>query len=219
MKKAILLLMITVVTFNVGCIEKIDEDKITDNEKEEEILDLDESELVFDFIYDLRKIQWGMTMEGVIKNEEATLSEQYKKEALIYNNIEVVNYDTKLIYSFNEDDELYRATYLFIHEYEDRLKHFYIDDFMNLKNKLTEKYGDPIFYKEIGLEEEDLSDISKLNRLLTEGDIALIGRWETDRTEIVMELNTYNDEDNISFYIDYFSKDIEHRSYNFNEDL
>jgi hypothetical protein len=211
MKKAILFLIITVLMLNVGCIEKITEDK-----KEEE-MDLDKSELVFDFDYDLRKIQWGMTIEGVRKNEEATLSGQHKTESLIYKNIEVVNYDADLIYDFNENGKLYKATYLFIHEYEDSLKLFYIDDFMNLKSILTEKYGEPEYYNEIGLEEKYHEDTEKTNSLLIEGSITLRARWETDRTDIFLELSSYDGD--IYLYIDYFSKDIEHRSYDFNEDL
>lgn len=211
MKKAILFLIITVLMLNVGCIEKITEDK-----KDEE-MNLDETELVFDFDYDLRKIQWGMTIEGVRKNEEATLSGQHKTESLIYKNIEVVNYDADLIYDFNENGKLYKATYLFTHEYEDRLKLFYIDDFMNLKSILTEKYGEPEYYNEIGLEEKYHEDTEKTNSLLIEGNITLRARWETDRTDIFLELSSYDGD--IYLYIDYFSKDIEHRSYDFNEDL
>jgi len=180
-------------------------------------MDLDKSEHVFAFDYDLRKIQWGMTIEGVRKNEEATLSGQHKTESLIYKNIEVVNYDADLIYDFNENGKLYKATYLFIHEYEDSLKLFYIDDFMNLKSILTEKYGEPEYYNEIGLEEKYHEDTEKTNSLLIEGSITLRARWETDRTDIFLELSSYDGD--IYLYIDYFSKDIEHRSYDFNEDL
>ena len=67
--------------------------------------------------FDLRKVNWGMSKEDVIKSEQPLQYEQKNDGDIVFSNITVDNLIIKLVYSF-KNERLSDATYYISYKYQ-----------------------------------------------------------------------------------------------------
>jgi len=88
--------------------------------------------------YDFRKTNWGMSKEQVRATEE--WEPDLEEHTILSYKVTVSEKDFECAYLFLED-KLYGSRYLFLEEHAN--KNLYIDDYEELKEVLTKKYGKP----------------------------------------------------------------------------
>jgi hypothetical protein len=87
---------------------------------------------------DVRQVSFGMTKEQVKEKEIAEKVEE-SKTAIVYK-VTLLKTDYTLCYFFNSNGKLYQAVYNISETYSNPQD--YIDHYLSLFAKLTEKYGD-----------------------------------------------------------------------------
>lgn len=154
---------------------------------------------------DFRSIRWGMTEDEVI-SLEGTPDYTGKPEG---QEARYIGYDTTLMgnkvilaYYFGPDG-LYEARYVWAESHNNEI--MYIEDYDNVRDQLTKKYGDPWYDEEIWDStgnKEYYSD--KKGKALSFGHLSYETDYRTSRTDIVMHMSADNYE--VNFYIFYRSR-------------
>ena len=88
-------------------------------------------------------------------------------------------------YTFLED-KLYNSGYMFIGKHTN--ENLYIDDYENLKETLTEKYGKPKTDKMTWVDDLFKDDKSEWGFAISLGDLSYRSTWETPTTYITLVL-------------------------------
>lgn len=164
--------------------------------------------------YDFRKTTWGMSKEEVRAAESKELYYEGNSNighSIVYE-IKIGNKDYGCIYVFLED-KLYNGGYVFNEEHTN--KNDYIDDYEELKEILTEKYGKPDEKKLWSLHDRGemywkddsyRDDRSRWGMAISKGDLAYGSIWETPTTDIELILD--GDNYDVSLRIRYISKEL-----------
>ena len=156
--------------------------------------------------YDFRKTTWGMNEEQVKATEEREVGYEGNSVsgyALGYEvEIDVNNY---YCYYLFLENKLYQGRYMLNEKHVN--KNLYIDDYEELKEVLTKKYGNPINKNEIYWED----DLFKDNKVdwglaISVGDLYYFSGWETPITKISLELD--GDNYKIRLILIYESKEL-----------
>lgn len=133
--------------------------------------------------FDLRKLNWGMTMDEVSKAEtlklDSKIGGQLKYTAVID------NIDFTLLYTFKEE-RLYKAVYTCKETYLNG--NDYIADYNTLKGKLEKKYGAPKTTDKVWKSEQYKDDEADLGKAIGEGKLYYHTRWQNDRSTIDLKL-------------------------------
>ncbi len=155
--------------------------------------------------YDFRKTNWGMSMEEVAEAENA-LELQYGESPLPGESYEtrVGSLDCYINYYYI-GDKLTSAEYEF--SYEATLEYLCINNYSHLKEKLVEKYGEPIRDKDIWIDDLYKDNPKNWGRAVTRNHLLRYAQWETPSTRITIIL-TGDEYGNIALKIKYRSQRI-----------
>mgnify|MGYP001081421307 CR=1 FL=1 len=154
-------------------------------------------------VYDFRKTNWGMSKEQIKATEDK--KPDFEADTMLGYDITISEKDFACIYSFLED-KLYNSGYFFTGGHAN--KNLYIDDYKELKEILTKKYGKP--KTDIpGLWKNDLykDDRSHWGMAISVGHLAYGALWETSTTKIDLMLS--GDNYKIKLVLSYTSKELE----------
>ena len=154
-------------------------------------------------VYDFRKTNWGMSKEEVRAAEAK--KPDFEANTILGYKVKVNGKDFRCVYSFLED-KLYNSGYFFTGEHTN--KNLYIDDYKELKEILTKKYGKPKMDIP-GLWKNDLykDDKSHWGMAISVGHLAYGASWETSTTKISLMLS--GDNYKIELVLSYTSKELE----------
>jgi hypothetical protein len=152
-------------------------------------------------VYDFRKTNWGMSKEQVKATEDK--KPDFEADDRLFYNLKINGDDYICVYRFLED-KLYSGSYRFTVKHVN--KNRYIDDYKELKEILTKKYG-----KLISDEIKWKNDLYKDNKsewgmAISVGDLEYWTYWETSTTEICLLLT--GDNYKITLDIHYYSKKL-----------
>ena len=100
-------------------------------------------------LYNFRTSNWGDSKEDVLNHEKETQLKQTGPS--LTGNVMVYGLDSFVTYNFNSD-QLVRGIYMFYLDYSDTKE--YISKYDELKNTVSQLYGDPIYVNENATDEE-----------------------------------------------------------------
>ena len=152
---------------------------------------------------DFRNAKWGDSPEDVKKHEKIVLSED---NGALTGECRILNYNTAVIYIFNDAEKLIGGSYLFFPN-ESKSAGMYLSTYQELKEALAEEYGTPI--KDIirPLETQDYIDFWGEEEALRSKAIEYEAHWETETTTIGLSLSAA-DRYNIALGILYIDKGL-----------
>ena len=153
--------------------------------------------------YDFRKTNWGMSKEQVKATEDKKPG--FETDTKLGYEVKIGRYKFACMYSFLEN-KLYESGYIFTGKHTN--KNLYIDDYEELKETLTKKYGKPKMDIP-GLWKNDLykDDKSHWGIAISVGHLVYGASWETSTTKI--ELMLWGDNYKINLTLFYTSKELE----------
>lgn len=150
---------------------------------------------------DFRNTIWEMSKKQVkIIEEEKWIYEN--SDGLFYK-VKIDKYDCYCGYYFLED-KLYRSAYIFTEEHIN--KNAYIEDYENLKELLTKKYGKAAWENVIWIDDFYKDIKGNWGTAVARGDLRYVVTWETPTTLVQMKLEGENYE--IILNIEYYSKEL-----------
>jgi len=153
--------------------------------------------------YDFRETTWGTSKEQVKATEDGKPG--IEDDTSLAYKATINGKEFACTYSFLED-KLYAGGYIFIGEHTN--ENLYIEDYEDMKETLTKKYGKP--KTEIpGLWNNDLykDDKSNWGKAISMGHLVYGASWETSTTRIDFLL--WGDNYNIKLALYYTSKELE----------
>ena len=152
---------------------------------------------------DFRNSRWGMKKDKVLSTEKNKPTEA-AAVGLFFVTIhtgEIAGLKAQYLYYFL-DDVLVRGGYTFREKHYNKNK--YIDDYNNLKEILTRKYGSPTTSNTRWYKDHYKDRPQYHGRAVSMGELVFVSNWETDRTLIFLILT--GDNFNISMVLQYNSK-------------
>lgn len=141
----------------------------------------------------VRKTKWGMTKKEVISSEsiKPLLNDS---DGLAYK-VKLAGIENYLFYFFNSDGKLLAAAYNISEKYAS--ENSYLSDYLNLLEKLQEKYGegtaDMEWSNELFKDEKQ-----KWGLAISAEHLKISHKWETDDTNIMMVISGKNYEVSVS---------------------
>jgi hypothetical protein len=147
--------------------------------------------------YDFRKTNWGMSKEQVKATEDK--KPDLEDDTLIAYKVKIDAKDFVCVYNFLED-KLYHSGYCFVGEHIN--ENLYIDDYEELKETLTKKYGKPKTEKVIWKNDLYKNDKSEWGFAISLGDLVYVAQWETSTTIIGLYLSGDNYEIGLNLFYD-----------------
>lgn len=153
--------------------------------------------------FDFRRARWGMSKEDVkIRSKDGDI--KYDDDKLLIYQVVIDTKKFDVVYIFS-DNILVRAKYLLKEKYAN--DNTYVDECLNLKNDLTEKYGKP--YKENTYNSDNLyKDFSERGMAYATERRATFAQWNNNGDIINILLNGKNYKLNCG--IEYVGKKYEH---------
>jgi len=152
--------------------------------------------------YDFRKANWGMSVEQVKATEKNKIVLEDEK-TLATGRVQVDGKECIYVYYFLED-KLYRAAYGFMEKHTNENLH--IDDYEDLKEILTKKYGKPVLDKVTWKNDLFKSDKQNWGTAISIGHLDYFSSWETSTTFISLGLN--GDNYKINLTLGYYSREL-----------
>jgi len=164
--------------------------------------------------FDFRKSNWGMTIEQVKASEDKKpdFEGEVTSGFVLSYEVQIDSKDYYCVYFFLED-KLYNSGYAFSKNHTN--KNDYIQDYEELKELLTKKYGKPSKKKLLSLyDREEIywgyelykDDEGDWGLAISVGELSYVSIWETPTTEIELILDGDNYE--INLRIIYISKEL-----------
>ena len=152
--------------------------------------------------YDFRNTNWGMSKEEV-RLAERRNPDFETDNGLVYKVI-IDKYDCYCVYYFLEN-KLYMSAYRFNEEHNN--KNAYIEDYENLKELLTKKYGKPT-WENVNWKDDFYKDIKgNWGLAVARGDLEYTITWEDPITTVQMRLT--GESYKIDLIIAYYSNELE----------
>lgn len=152
--------------------------------------------------YDFRKANWGMSVEQVKATEKNKIVLEDEK-TLATGRVQVDGKECIYVYYFLED-KLYRAAYGFMEKHTN--KNLHIDDYEDLKEILTKKYGKPVFDKVTWRNDLFKNSRQDWGTAISMGHLEYFSSWETSTTYINLGLD--GDNYKISLTLGYYSIEL-----------
>lgn len=142
--------------------------------------------------YDFRNVNWKMSLVDVLESEN--IQQIYIDKDSIWYKPTIYNMKTLLSYDFTEDNELYKATYVFLDGYDNKTA---IQKYFTVKEFICEEYGNkthnPSDY--VWYDNYYKDDSSKHYLAVLRKDLLLINHWVKNNTKVTLTL--YANEDTI----------------------
>lgn len=132
---------------------------------------------------DFRAASWGMSMRQV-KHVEKGKPSLRDRESLVYKGT-LADLQSDIVYHF-VDDQLVEGKYVITHRHWER--DGWIEAFENLKNLLSQKYGEPVIDETRWANHQFEHSASQRGLALAMGHLSYACAWETERTVIGMKL-------------------------------
>jgi len=153
--------------------------------------------------YDFRETTWGMSKEQVKATEDKKPG--IEDDSSLAYKVTIKEKEFACAYSFLED-KLYAGGYIFIGEHTN--ENLYIEDYEDIKETLTKKYGNPETEMP-GLWKNDLykDDKNYWGKAISMGHLVYGASWETSTTRI--DILLWGDNYNIKLALYYTSKELE----------
>ena len=151
--------------------------------------------------YDFKKMNWGMSQEQVKATEDK--KPDYEDNTALGYKVKINEKDFYCGYNFLED-KLYTSGYVFTGEHTN--ENLYINDYKELKETLTKKYGKPILDKVVWKNDLYKNDEQNWGMAISVGHLIYGVSWETSTTNISLMLS--GDNFKISLVIIYDSKEL-----------
>ena len=130
---------------------------------------------------DFRNMKWGMTKDEVIK-AQGTGYRETDKGTLYYTRVREEEYPADAEYTF-KDDKLVMGIFYITHNKED--KPVTIDDYNELTDQLSARFGTPVLKEQYYSSEEDKTDdTSKQAELILNNKLQLRTGWGLNGTEL-----------------------------------
>ena len=194
--------------------EKSEETEDVKEETEKETKDSDEK-------YDFKKFHWGDKEEDIIAIEgEPDIKDkmlQYDAYYLAYEDVSVAGKEAILAYYFSDDEGLFTTKYILTTRHSN--ENLYIDDYNDIVDALTKKYGSPDINTDIWSDNSKKDYYSsRKGDALSYGYLTYYTLWtELPKTSIVMIMSADNYE--VSTSIEFGSKDISVGEADFSDDF
>lgn len=134
-------------------------------------------------VQDFRETAWGMSRSQV-KHTESLRLESQDSESLVYKGA-LAGLESDVVYHF-ADDRLVEGHYVMKHDHWER--EGYIEAYANLKNLLTQKYGEPVIDETKWSNSQFEHTESQWGLALAMGQLSYMCAWQTERTLISMKL-------------------------------
>lgn len=131
-----------------------------------------------------------------------------ESNGLVYEGAYVAGFDANIYYYFNVNGGLYQSIYQFTHDHANETE--FIRDYEEIREQLTEKYGEPSEDEEYWFDDLYKDDPSDWGMAIITGDLAYMTEWNTKDTTIRMILEGDNYEQ--SFIIAYISNTVSNES-------
>ncbi|MBK9949205.1 MAG: hypothetical protein IPP12_18775 [Nitrospira sp.] len=151
--------------------------------------------------FDFRKATWGMTKEQVRTAEIAHLETQ--NDTLLVYSDKVAGKDVRIGYIFM-GDQLVRSKYVFFEKHTNW--NLFINDYLEIKEILTKKYGQPVEDKPVWSNELYRDDPKSWGTAVGVGHLRFVSNWDTPTTSILHVL--MGDNFKISLVTEYASKEL-----------
>ena len=195
MKKGLLILLLcgSLVISGCGGAKKDSSDPVSIQETETQ----KETEMNGDF----RSATWGIDKESVRKLEGEPLQEN--DSGMVYLD-EVATYPVDVFYNFS-DGKLIDGLYTFTQTHSN--DNLYYDDYKNLVEIYTQKYGEPAKQAEQWSDELYKGNKTKIGMAVSAGHVMFASFWETESTEV--SVNLYGDNFKIYLTALYVDKNYE----------
>lgn len=150
-------------------------------------------------VYDVRKVNWGMSRSTVENIETAA---RLKDVDVLAYNVKLAGLDTLLVYDFFQD-ELSSVRYVFVNQHTDNGD--FINDFDKLKDNLSKKYGKSLDDKRYF--SDDLYDDTPAEwaSALERGKLSFFTNWDNANTKVLLAL--FGDNYEVRFSLEYRGKD------------
>ncbi|OPZ58158.1 MAG: hypothetical protein BWY87_01528 [Deltaproteobacteria bacterium ADurb.Bin510] len=152
---------------------------------------------------DFREASWGMSQHQVRKTERIKPAVQ-DRESLIYKDASLANLLTDIVYHF-VDGRLVEGQYVITHRHWERSG--YIEAYENLKNLLSQKYGEPVIDEARWSNHQFEHSESQWGLAVAMGHLSYTCAWQTERTTIGMKL--WGDDLEICHEITYRERGVE----------
>ncbi|GIQ71491.1 copper amine oxidase N-terminal domain-containing protein [Xylanibacillus composti] len=134
---------------------------------------------------DFRNMKWGMSLEEVKTNEENAFLLLEKSDELLYE-ITVEQKSYALQYKFKEN-RLVEGLYLVSDLTNDNVA--YMEEFIQLRDLLTDIYGESPFSTAVWTNEEYKYQPDKWEIAAENGDMSIFNQWETPTSSIILALH------------------------------
>lgn len=152
---------------------------------------------------DFRDVNWGMSRDEVKKIEGADFI--YDEGInLAYEGAEVSTFDATIAFSFNKNDELCDAGYIFTHEHSNPTD--YIIDYGDIQNKLIKKYGTPKEAEVVWKGDLWKDNPDEWGMAVLTGELEMYTIWRTEDVDLILTLTGDNYKE--SFTLTYQSKEV-----------
>ena len=152
--------------------------------------------------YDFRKTNWGMSKEQVKATEDK--KPDFETDTAFGYWVKISGKNFRCFYSFLED-KLYIGGYTSVEKHTN--KNLYIDDYEEVKEALTKKYGKPKTDKVMWENDLYKSDKQDWGLAISIGHLVYAASWETSTTKINLMLSGDNYKINLDLF--YTSKELE----------
>lgn len=138
--------------------------------------------------YDFRNTKWGMSPEEVHKLDiiDYKMTGVSSESFFYLRNIDSIDNKKCMVAYYFIENILIAGAYSFSQKYYD--KNEYINDYINLKENLKKKYGEPIKDDVIWFNDSYKDDPRHYGLAVSEGDLKYQSIWEIDGTEIILFL-------------------------------
>ena len=138
---------------------------------------------------DFRNVRWGMTMDEVNAAETEVGLRAVTGYSTLAGDCVVAGHPVSVFYEFT-DSQLSEAFYAFLDAHTN--DNLYIDDFEDLRQLLTLKYGPPAVDTAVWKRNLYRNDPDKRGFAVLCGDLKLRAEWDAPRTRVVLYLTGDN---------------------------
>lgn len=151
--------------------------------------------------YVFRKANWGMSKEDVKKADNGKPT--HEEDSILMYSDKISGLDVSYAYLFT-NGKLFRGAYIFNQKHTN--ENDYISDYDQIKSEMIEKYGQPKKDEVNWKNNLYKSNPQKYGFAVSLGHLMYYSTWETNETNIILELKGDNYE--INMQASYWSKEI-----------
>jgi hypothetical protein len=165
----------------------------------EDEVDIMENDVKSTSSHDFRNVDWGMSRDEV-KDAETSVFEKENEITLTYRT-EIDGIKSSIVYKFSPKDQLISSYYyFFLNDVSE-----YINEFKEIKQDLTNKYGESTDETE-WISEKRGNDDESWTKGLNNKEVSINYSWDTDSASVALILLNSTFKNEIVMYIEYDGK-------------